>query len=116
MCSRQTKRPLMADDTPNKEERILNVMRSILIDVIKDTTTEPGLKHPLSDGTIDNIRHGLDLITARQKELAEAQGQSWDLRPSYPPEPQQHTKDGVVVSISSVKKKKPSRDNDNKQD
>jgi len=106
----------MADDTPNKEERILNVMRSILIDVIKDTTTEPGLKHPLSDGTIDNIRHGLDLITARQKELADAQGQSWDLRPSYPPELQQQTKDGVVVSISSVKKKKPAKDDNNKED
>jgi len=100
----------MTDDSPNKEERILSVMRSILIDVIKDTTTEPGLKHPLNDATIDNIRHGLDLITARQRELAEAQGQSWDLRPSYPPEPQQQTKDGVVVSISSVKKKKTGKD------
>lgn len=95
----------MTDDSPNKEERILNVMRSILIDVIKDTTTEPGLKHPLSDSTIDNIRHGLDLITARQKEVAEAQGENWDLRPNYPSEPQRQTKDGVVVQISSVKKK-----------
>ena len=95
----------MTDDSPNKEERILNVMRSILIDVIKDTTTEPGLKHPLSDSTIENIRHGLDLITARQKEVAEAQGESWNLRPSYPSEPQRQTKDGVVVQLSSVKKK-----------
>ncbi len=94
------------NDTPSKESRILNVMRSILIDVIKDTTTEPGLKHPLTDATIDNIRHGLDLITARQRELDEADGISWDKRPSYPPEPQQQTKDGVVVSISSIKKKK----------
>lgn len=100
----------MSEDTPNKEDRILSVMRSILIDVIKDTTTEPGLKHPLTDTTIDNIRHGLDLITARQRELAEDQGQSWDLRPTYPPEPQQQTKDGVVVSLSSVKKKKTEQD------
>jgi len=96
----------MSEETPNKEDRILSVMRSILIDVIKDTTTEPGLKHPLTDNTINNIRHGLDLITARQRELAEEQGESWDLRPSYPPEPQQQTKDGVVVQLSSVKKKK----------
>lgn len=100
----------MSEDTPNKEERILSVMRSILIDVIKDTTTEPGLKHPLTDTTIDNIRHGLDLITARQRELAEEQGESWDLRPAYPPEPQQQTKDGVVVSLSSIKKKKTDQD------
>lgn len=101
----------MSDDTPSKEDRILSVMRSILIDVIKDTTTEPGLKHPLADDTINNIRHGLDLITARQKELAEEQGESWDLRPSYPSEPQQQTKDGVVVSISSIKKKKTDKKN-----
>ena len=106
----------MSEDTPDKEERILNVMRSILIDVIKDTTTEPGLKHPLTDTTIDNIRHGLDLITARQKELAEARGESWDLRPTYPPEPQQRTQDGVVVSLSSVKKKKDKTNSDNKND
>ena len=95
----------MTDDTPSKEARILNVMRSILIDVIKDTTTEPGLKHPLNRGTINNIRHGLDLITARQKELAEAQNKSWDLRPGYPSQPQQQNEDGVVVPISSVKKR-----------
>jgi len=106
----------MSDDTPNKEDRILNVMRSILIDVIKDTTTEPGLKHPLTDDTINNIRHGLDLITARQKELAEEHGESWDLRPSYPSEPQQQTKDGVVVSISSMKKKKTDKKNQDKDD
>ena len=100
------------EELPNKELRILNVMRSILIDVIKDTTTEPGLKHPLTDTTIDNIRHGLDLITARQRELDEEQGKSWDLRPSYPPEPQRQTKDGVVVPISSVKKKNPPKDPD----
>ena len=101
-------------DTPSKEMRILSVMRSILIDVIKDTTTEPGLKHPLTDSTIDNIRHGLDLITARQRELDEAEGKSWDMRPSYPPEPQQQTNDGVVVSLSSVKKKKSKQDETNK--
>ncbi len=88
-----------------REERILQVMRSILVDVIKDTTTKPGLKHPLKQSTISNIRHGLDLITARQKELLEASGKSWDLRPTYPSAPQQHTEDGVVVSVTKLKKK-----------
>ena len=107
-----TEAQMSDDEMPNKELRILNVMRSILIDVIKDTTTEPGLKHPLTDTTIDNIRHGLDLITARQRELdeGEGEGRNWDLRPSYPPEPQAQTKDGVVVSISSVKKRNPPKD------
>ncbi len=89
----------------SREERILQVMRSILIDVIKDTTTKPGLKHPLKQSTISNIRHGLDLITARQKELLEASGKSWDLRPTYPSAPQQYTEDGAVVSVTKLKKK-----------
>ncbi len=97
----------MSEQKESKEERILHVMRSVLIDVIKDTTTEPGLKHPLKDTTIDSIRNGLDLITARQRELAEDKGEKWELRPSYPAEPQQRTPDGegVVVSIDSLKKK-----------
>lgn len=93
----------MNDESPNKEARILNVMRNILIDIIKDTTTEPGLKHPLKDNTIEGIRHGLDLITARQKELAEEKGENWDMRPSYPAVPQETTSDGVVIPIGSIK-------------
>ena len=100
----------MTDESPNKEERILKVMRNVLIDIIKDTTTEPGLKHPLKDSTIENIRHGLDLITARQRELAEEKGESWDMRPSYPAGPQETNKDGVVIPIDSIKnKKKPTK-------
>jgi len=97
----------MSDQKEDKEERILHVMRSVLIDVIKDTTTEPGLKHPLKDTTIESIRNGLDLITARQRELAEDKGEEWNMRPSYPAEPQQRTPDGegVVVSIDSLKNK-----------
>lgn len=96
----------MTDESPGKETRILQVMRGILVDVIKDTTTKPGLKHPLSDRTIDSIRHGLDLITVRQKELAEMQGQQWDLRPTYPETRQQQTSEDVVIPIDSVKKGK----------
>ncbi len=93
------------DQEASKEERILQVMRSILIDIIKDTTTKPGLKHPLRQSTISNIRHGLNLITARQKELIEASGKSWDLRPTYPSEPQRQTGNGIIVPITGVKKK-----------
>ena len=71
----------MSQRKPSKEERILRVMRTVLVDVIKDTTTTPGLKHPLSDRTRDNIRHCLDLITARQTELAEAAGIEMKERP-----------------------------------
>jgi len=65
------------------EERILNAVRGTLVDVIRDTTTRPGLIHPLSEGTRDEIRHCLNLITARQVEIAEAAGQPMDERPFY---------------------------------
>ncbi len=77
----------MASEDMSKEERILQVMRSVLIGVIKDTTTDPRLKHPLSDDTIRGIRDCLDLITARQAELAEEAGQPMRDRPHYVDEP-----------------------------
>ena len=50
----------MSTDEPSKEEAILRAMYTVLIDVIKDTTTDPRLRHPLSDKTRTAIRdaHG----------------------------------------------------------
>ena len=49
------------------EHRILRAVKSVLTDVVKDTATAPGLRHPLSDKTIDNIRECLKLISARER-------------------------------------------------
>ena len=75
----------MADLT--KEQRILIAMRKTLAAIIKDVTPPPGMKHPLSEGTIGDIRQCLVLIAAREKELADAQGRSGE-RPYYADEPQ----------------------------
>ena len=77
----------MTDPEPSKEERVLRVMRAVLIEIIKDTTTPPGHRHPLSEGTRDDIRHCLDLISARQAELAEEAGRPMKMRPTYPDQP-----------------------------
>lgn len=97
----------MTDLTPEQtmEARILKAVRSTLIDVIKDTTTEPGLKHPLSERTIENIRQCLALITTREGELAEAAGVSRDARPRFIDEPS----DRVVVSLDTAGKSKPTK-------
>jgi hypothetical protein len=89
-------------DEPSKEEAILRAMYMVLIDVIKDTTTDPRLRHPLSDKTRTGIRDALDLITARQAELAEAAGRPMNARPRYADEPRR----SVPVSLdpSAVKK------------
>jgi hypothetical protein len=84
-------------DEPNTEARILRAMRLTLTNVIKDTTTQPGLKHPLSDGTIEDIRQCLKLISARERELDEAAGTP-PQRPHYIDEP----KTSTVVPIGRI--------------
>jgi hypothetical protein len=82
----------MSQETPpagaeNQELRILRLMRKTLTDVARDTQTPPGMRHPLSDDTIENIRDCLRLITARESELAARLGLSQALRPRFSDEP-----------------------------
>jgi len=92
----------MSEPELNKEELILKSVKMVLTQVAKDTATEPGLKHPLNSGTIQDIRDCLVLITAREMELAEANGRSMNQRPRYTDEPQ--PAGDVVVPISTLKK------------
>lgn len=88
----------------SKEEQILQIMRKVLTAVAKDTYTQPGLKHPLSEDTIHSIRDCLGLITAREKELAEQAGRPSQMRPRYVDEP----KKSVVIPLdmTGLSKKK----------
>lgn len=78
-------------ETLSGEERILRVMRTVLINVIRDTTTKPGLRHPLAEHTRDQIRHCLELIAARQAEFAEAAGAPMKERPVFADQPRKST-------------------------
>lgn len=84
-----------------KEQEILMVMRKVLASIIKDTTPQPGMRHVLSDGTIADVRKCLGLISAREKELADAQGRAEE-RPYYADQPQSST----VVPIGRIGKPK----------
>lgn len=85
----------------NKEARILSAVKKTLTEVIKDTSTPAGMKHPLKDATIENLRQCLVLISSREQELA---GGASSAKPRYVDEPQ----DSVVVNLHS-----PVSDNDN---
>ena len=62
-------------DTSKKEREILLVMRKVLAQIIKDTTPPSrAMKHPLTDQTIQDVRHCLGLISLRERELADAAG------------------------------------------
>ena len=75
------------------------VMRKVLASVIKDITPAPGMKHPLSDRTIQDVRACLGLISARERELADEQGAIVE-QPHFTDAPRQ----AEVVPISKIQK------------
>lgn len=91
----------------DKEREIMGVMRRVLTTIVREVTPEhKGLKHPLSPQTIEDIRQCLGLITAREKELADAAGRTCEERPYFVDEPQT-TK---AVPLSRIGKPKPAKD------
>lgn len=70
-----------------KEERILQMVKKVLSNVAKDTYTAPGLKHPLSEQTILEIRECLGLVVSRETELAQEHGRDKSARPRFIDEP-----------------------------
>lgn len=92
----------MNEPDQTKEERILAMMRKVLSSVAKDTAPQPGLKHPLSEQTIQGIRECLMLITAREQELAKELGRDSNARPRFIDEPRSE----VVVPLHFTSAKK----------
>jgi hypothetical protein len=82
----------MTDSKRSMEERILMAVKLTLANVIKDTATPHGMRHPLSDGTIQDLRQCLALISARERELAEAAGRPIGGRPRFTDEPAREEK------------------------
>jgi len=83
----------------SKEQQVLVAMRKTLAAVVKDVTPPPGMKHPLSEKTIGDVRACLTLIAAREKELADLDGRGGD-RPYYADEPQS----AQVVPIAGIRR------------
>lgn len=86
----------MTEPELTTEERVLRMMKRTLTDIARDTAPEPGLRHPLSEGTIQGIRECLQLITSREQELATEHGRNTSARPRYVDEP----RDEVVVPLN----------------
>jgi hypothetical protein len=84
----------MSEAPLSTEERILRAVKMTLAGVIRDTATAPGMRHPLSDATIEDLRQCLALISARERELAQAAGRTQEARPRFADEP---AKESVVT-------------------
>ena len=85
----------------SKDQAILVAMRKTLTAIIKDVTPPPGMRHPLSESTIEDLRQCLGLIAAREKELADADGRGGE-RPFYADEPQA----AQLVSFDALRRRK----------
>lgn len=96
----------MNEETMSKEQRILRVMRKVLASIVKDATPQPGMLHPLSERTIEDIRDCFGLIAAREAELAEAAGLSRNEKPFYTDQPQKSN----VVKLHKTTAEKKSED------
>jgi hypothetical protein len=81
----------MSETPLSTEERILQAVKMTLAAVIKDTATPHGMRHPLSDSTIEDLRQCLALISARERELAQAAGKASEARPRYADEPKKES-------------------------
>jgi len=78
--------PQHTDPQQNMEQRILRVMRKVLARIVREVAPRPGTASPLSDDTIEDIRECFNLISIREKELAEARNMT-PLKPYYPDQP-----------------------------
>jgi hypothetical protein len=77
----------MTDTALSIEGRILQAVKMTLAAVIRDTATPHGMRHPLSDATIEDLRQCLSLISARERELAQVEGQPPVARPRFSDQP-----------------------------
>ena len=84
----------------SKEHQILITMRHVLSSVIRDITPEPGMRHPLTEKTMEDVRQCFALIAAREKELSDDAGVPSQHRPRYVDEPQKAN----VVKLHGLKK------------
>ena len=89
------------------EQQVLAIMKRLLTDIAKETFTRPGLRHPLSEATIGNMRECLKLISVREVDLSSDPVNVSAKRPRYVDEPNK----SVVVSMQDLKKK-PSNNGD----
>ena len=99
----------MATDktTDNKEPRVLQAVKSTLTAVIKDTATEPGIRHPLSPETIIKLRDCLALISARERELSEESLIDMSQRPVFKDQKKNQPADSIVVPLNQIGRPKP---------
>lgn len=93
----------MTDEHFSTEKRVLMAMRKTLAKVVRDLTpSDSAVRYPLSDETVEDIKMCFDLISTRERELAQQAGVEIKDRPHFIDEPAASN----VVSIQGLSAKK----------
>lgn len=92
----------MSFENLSKEQQILVAMRKTLTNIARETAPQPGMLHPLSEQTVQDMRMCLALISAREKELTDERGIENNMRPHFVDEP----KSSHVVSLDQIKRQR----------
>ena len=71
------------DPELSKEHQILVVMRQVLASVVREITPEPGMRHPLTQKTMEDVKQCFNLIAAREREITQEVGMPSQHRPRY---------------------------------
>ena len=87
----------------SKEQKVMRAMRKTLGIIIRETTPQPGMHHPLSGECIEDMRQCLALIAAREREIGEELGLDMNMRPVYRDSIKRSSK---VVPLTSIGRKK----------
>jgi hypothetical protein len=78
----------MTNEASEQERRILQKLRIVLGNIVKDTAPRPDVPSPLRDATIQSIRELFAMIAERERELADLAGRTRVERPHFADEPQ----------------------------
>jgi len=87
-------------DSASDEKRVLNAVRKVLTRIARETAVPRGTRHPLSDAVIDDMKACLALISARERELENAEGSSSTAKPYFIDE--RKDKDNVTIKIENT--------------
>ena len=91
----------MTDD--NHERRLLAMMRKTLTNIARETAPVGGRHSLLTESTIRDIRDCLQVISLRERELADAEGKPARFRPVTK---HSDTDSGTVVSVPELSPRK----------
>ncbi len=71
------------DTDLKKELDVLVTLRKVISGIVREITPDPGMRHPLSEATLEDVRQSFILIAAREKEISEKMGKPSLHRPLY---------------------------------